>query len=202
MKKYIVELTAEERKQLKQLVNCGKAQAYRIKHAQILLKAEQGKKGEDWTDQKIVEAFGCHVTTVENIRRRFVEQGLEAATTEQNPLYIGVAKANLAWLSFCHGNVDEVLREGSVALEQWRPFPYPLEWLARWPLLAVVLGQGRIADAVGHARAMLDPAQQRLPDAVTAILEKAVQAREGEEPGSAEQYLRQSIALAGEMGYL
>lgn len=79
MKKYIVELTAEERKQLKQLVNCGKTQAYRIKHAQILLKADQGKKGENWTDEKIVEAFGCHVTTVENIRRRFVEQGLEAA---------------------------------------------------------------------------------------------------------------------------
>ena len=79
MKKYIVELTSEEDKQLKTLVQRGKVEGYKIKHAQILLKANQDKHGEAWSDSQIARAFGCHVTTVENVRRRFVVSGYEAA---------------------------------------------------------------------------------------------------------------------------
>ena len=80
MKKYVVELTREEQRDLQELVKKGKAAAYKIKHANILLKADQAKGGPAWTDEQIVEAFGCHVTTVANVRKRFVEEGLEAAT--------------------------------------------------------------------------------------------------------------------------
>ena len=79
MKKYIVELTSEERKQLQQLVKKGKVAGYKIRHAQMLLKADQGKKDPCWPDVQVAEAFGVHVTTVERLRKRFVEQGLEAA---------------------------------------------------------------------------------------------------------------------------
>ncbi len=44
-KKYIVELSSEEREELETLVNKGKAAAYKRKHAEILLKADQGKQG-------------------------------------------------------------------------------------------------------------------------------------------------------------
>ena len=44
-KKYIVELTGNERSQLQALVQKGKAAAYKIKHAHILLKADQGPEG-------------------------------------------------------------------------------------------------------------------------------------------------------------
>lgn len=79
MKKYVVELTSEERKQLKELVKKGKVAGYKIRHAQMLLKADQGKQGPGWQDEQIAEAFGAHLTTVERLRKRFVEQGLEAA---------------------------------------------------------------------------------------------------------------------------
>lgn len=79
MKKYIVELTIEERKQLESLIRKGKVAGYKIQHAQILLKADQGEHGPAWKDKDIAEAFRSHKTTVENIRRRFVEFGLEAA---------------------------------------------------------------------------------------------------------------------------
>jgi len=79
MKKYVVELTSEERKQLKVLVKKGKVAGYKIRHAQMLLKADQGKQGPGWQDKQIAEAFGAHLTTVERLRKRFVEQGLEAA---------------------------------------------------------------------------------------------------------------------------
>ena len=76
-KRYIVRLNDEERQHLNNLVNKGKAQAYKIKHANILLKADAD--GPAWKDQQIAEAFGCHRTTIEEIRKRFVLQGLESA---------------------------------------------------------------------------------------------------------------------------
>jgi hypothetical protein len=79
MKKYIVELTSEERKQLQQLVKRGKVPGYKIRHAQMLLKADQGNHGPGWPDVQVAEVFASHVTTVERLRKRFVEQDLEAA---------------------------------------------------------------------------------------------------------------------------
>jgi transposase len=78
-KKYIVELTSEEHSELQRMVKKGKAAAYKIKHAHILLNADQGSEGPGWKDDEIARTFYCHVTTVENVRRRLVEHGLEAA---------------------------------------------------------------------------------------------------------------------------
>jgi transposase len=78
-KKYIVELTSEERSELQAMVQKGRAAASKIKHAHIILNADQGPGGPGWTDVDIAKTFHCHVTTVENVRRRLVEHGLEAA---------------------------------------------------------------------------------------------------------------------------
>jgi len=79
MKKYLVELTSEERRQLEGLVKKGKVAGYKIRHAQMLLKADQGKQGPGWHDRQIAEAFGAHLATVERLRKRLVEEGLQAA---------------------------------------------------------------------------------------------------------------------------
>jgi len=76
-KKYIVRLTAEEQKELENLVKKGKTQAYRIKHANILLAIDSD--GPNWPDYQTAKAYKCHQNTVRNVRQRFVEQGLEAA---------------------------------------------------------------------------------------------------------------------------
>ena len=76
-KKYIVRLTAKERKALENLVKKGKTQAYRIKHANILLAVDAG--GPNWPDHQVAKAYRCHQKTVVNVRQRFVEQGFEAA---------------------------------------------------------------------------------------------------------------------------
>lgn len=78
-KKYIVELTSEERSELEAMVKKGKAAAYKIKHAHVLLNADQGPEGPRWKDAEIAKTFHCHVTTVENVRRRLVEHGLQVA---------------------------------------------------------------------------------------------------------------------------
>lgn len=79
MKKYIVELSVEERKLLEHLRKKERVQPYRRTHAEILLLADQAPGGTAWIDERIAQAVGVTKRTVENIRQRLVEQGLEAA---------------------------------------------------------------------------------------------------------------------------
>jgi transposase len=76
-KKYIVRLTSQERKHLEEFVSRGKRAAYKINHANILLKADAD--GPAWSDEAIAEAFSVHEHTVRNVRERFVEHGMDAA---------------------------------------------------------------------------------------------------------------------------
>jgi len=80
MKKvFIVRLTDEDRLELDSLICKGKASALTLTRARILLKADQGDNSEAWTDAEIAEALDVAPKTVFNIRRRWVEEGLEAA---------------------------------------------------------------------------------------------------------------------------
>ena len=85
MKKYIVTLTAEERQQLSDLIATGKAAARKLAHARVLLHADAAADGPAWTDQRIAEAVAVGRATVERVRQRFVEQGLDAALNPQKP---------------------------------------------------------------------------------------------------------------------
>ncbi len=71
-KKYLVDLTADERESLRQLVRRGKHSSRKVTRARILLLATEGA-----TDEQIVAALSIGVATVERTRKRFVEEGLE-----------------------------------------------------------------------------------------------------------------------------
>ena len=99
-KKYIVRLTEQEREQRAAWIRKGKLAAYKIKHANMLLKADAA--GAAWSDEAISGAFSVHTHTVAGMRERFVEQGLEAALNRkkqarpsQPPLCDGEAEAHL-----------------------------------------------------------------------------------------------------------
>lgn len=70
-KKYLVDLTADDREQLRQLVRRGKHSSRKVTRARILLLAADGS-----TDEQIAAALSCGIKTVERTRRRFVEEGL------------------------------------------------------------------------------------------------------------------------------
>ena len=78
-KRYVVRLTLEERGRLGRLVSVGKGAAAKLTHARVLLQADQSGTGSGWTDARIAEGLGISTRTVEHIRQRFVEEGLEAA---------------------------------------------------------------------------------------------------------------------------
>src|ERR1035437_5096093 len=79
MKKYRVTLTEQERAELQRLLSRGKGEVRMLKHAQILLKADESPHGPQWDDARIAEALEAGVTTVERCRERFVIEGFEAA---------------------------------------------------------------------------------------------------------------------------
>lgn len=79
-KKYIVDLTTDEREQLLQLIRKGKPSARKVTRARILLKADEG-----FTDEQIVAALSTGDATVERTRKRFVEEGLGALNERPRP---------------------------------------------------------------------------------------------------------------------
>ena len=85
-KRYRVTLEAEERERLRRLISTGKGgAARRLTHARILLQADEAEGGPAWVDRAIAEALSASVATVERVRQRFVEGGLEAALSPRPP---------------------------------------------------------------------------------------------------------------------
>ena len=77
--RYRVTLTKEERKDLETLTRNGKTGAKKFIHARALLLCDAGTDGPAWTVAKVAEALGITSRTIEHLKKRFVEEGLEAA---------------------------------------------------------------------------------------------------------------------------
>ncbi len=82
---YRVFLDERERAELRGLVGSGVASARMLTRARILLKADHGEGGPGWSDAAIAGALDVHPGTVQRVRRRFVEEGLEATLARKRP---------------------------------------------------------------------------------------------------------------------
>jgi hypothetical protein len=78
MKKYIINLTQEERDTLKKIIAAGRGPARMFTRARILLKADQAEQGPSWPDEQISDALDVTVQTIERVRKQFVEEGFDA----------------------------------------------------------------------------------------------------------------------------
>jgi Homeodomain-like domain len=79
MKRCRVTLAGEEREELARLLGRGRADVRELKHAQVLLEADEAEGGPGWTDERIVEALDVGLASVQRLRRRSVEEGFAAA---------------------------------------------------------------------------------------------------------------------------
>ena len=84
-KKYKVTLTAEERAQLKELISKGKTAARKLAHARVLLACDETDEGRGASDTKVAEEVHVSRSTVERVRKAFVEAGLESALNAKRP---------------------------------------------------------------------------------------------------------------------
>lgn len=102
MKKWIVSLPSEERDRLERIVRVGTAAAYKIRHANLLLAVDESPCGARFTDADAARALGISVRTIESLRERYVEEGLEAALGRKKrerpsvtPMFDGKKEARL-----------------------------------------------------------------------------------------------------------
>jgi transposase len=77
--RYRVTLTQEEREELETLTKRGKTHAKRFVQARALLLCDAGDNGPAWKVEDVAEALGITSRTIEHLKKRFVESGLEAA---------------------------------------------------------------------------------------------------------------------------
>jgi hypothetical protein len=80
-KKYIVRLTAKERRELREVVKKLAGSSQKVRRAQMLLKTDAA--GPAWTDERIAEAFDSRTRTVEKLRERFVTEGFASTLAGQ-----------------------------------------------------------------------------------------------------------------------
>lgn len=77
--RYRVTLTGEERQHLEALTKKGKGTARKFIHARALLLCDHAAQREPWKVAQVAKALGVTSRTVEHVKQRFVEEGLEAA---------------------------------------------------------------------------------------------------------------------------
>ena len=107
--------------------------------------------------------------------RSLAPEALAAAEAAGYPEYVAEAKATMAWVAWREERPQDVLVLAKEALELWGAVvaTHPFKWPCLWPLIAVRLTAGRVADAVDASRHLLLPTQQRLPDELEALVEAA-----------------------------
>ena len=86
VKRYRVRLSEEEQQGLRSLVSKGRAAAYKQTHARILLLCDENQADGAMKDEEIARALKLGTATVERVRRRGVEEGLEAALGRRQQL--------------------------------------------------------------------------------------------------------------------
>jgi class 3 adenylate cyclase/tetratricopeptide (TPR) repeat protein len=136
--------------------------------------------------------------------RSYIERSLGAAEAGGMVEYITLAKANQSWLAWRAGNLAEAEREGRTALEELRalPIPYPLHWLALWPLLAAALARDDTETAVAHAQALLPAPQQPPPEQLASLLTSGIDAWDRGRRDAATRNLRAAVEVAQDLAYL
>lgn len=84
-KRYKVTLTQSERTELTELTRRGKTPRAKFLHARALLLCDAGDYGDPWKVADVAAALGISSRTVEHIKQRFVEEGLQSALVRKAP---------------------------------------------------------------------------------------------------------------------
>lgn len=105
-KRYVVDLTREEREQLQALLKKKGLATKKRKRVEVLLKVDEGEGGPGWSHARAADAFDVHVNTVSSVAKKLVVEGVEAAITRKkhsrpgrNAVIAGDAEATLVALA-------------------------------------------------------------------------------------------------------
>jgi tetratricopeptide (TPR) repeat protein len=134
--------------------------------------------------------------------RRHVSLSTAAAKSGRMPVYVGAAKANMAWLALREGDSAEAERLARQSLEYWEGVDYPIRWLALLPLVSIMVENERLLEAVEYASALIHPSQHILSKELQSLIQEAIEAWEKRRENVAIKILKQAGRLAEKLGYL
>jgi hypothetical protein len=135
--RYKVTLDSQERDMLQRIATCGTHRSQKVLNALILLGCDQGPfQDRPLTNQRIAEALPVSMKKIDRIKRRFVENGVEAALDKQ--------KAKRTYARKADGDVEAHL----IALSCGKPPRGHARWSLR--LLADRMVELRYVDAISH----------------------------------------------------
>lgn len=77
--RYKITLTKEERDKLEAMTRSGKIASKKFMNARAVLLCDAGPHGKPWKVVDVAEALGVTSRTIEHLKERFVEEGLESA---------------------------------------------------------------------------------------------------------------------------
>lgn len=78
MIKYTIHLTKMEREELMAIISKGSHTSQTFRSAYILLNCDEGKYAEKVTNEQISKVLKVGMRTIDRIKRRFIEDGMEA----------------------------------------------------------------------------------------------------------------------------
>jgi len=135
--KYKVTLTQEERQQLEVIATRGRHSSQQVLNALILLKCDAGPfQDRQVTNQAIADVLPVSMKKIDRVKRRFVEEGLEAA--------LGKRPAARAYQRKADGDFEARL----IALSCGQPPPGHARWSLR--LLADRMVELAYVDTISH----------------------------------------------------
>jgi transposase len=136
-KKYIVHLEAQERQELMSLVSKGRHASGVIRRARILLQVDVSADGLGWKDAQVAQGLGISIRGIEMLRRRFVEEGLDACLKRRESRFPNIRH-----------KIDGEKEARLIALSCSAPPPGRRRWTLR--LLADRLVELQVVDNISH----------------------------------------------------
>jgi len=136
--------------------------------------------------------------------RTDAEQTLALASKLQMVEYIAMAKANLAWVAWKDGRLQDVEELGEEALALWHGMEDPLgsDWIALWPLIAVASEHDNFSKAIDSMRGLLAEGQYPLADAVMADCRAAIDCSMRDDREALRNCLDRALQTASAFHYL
>jgi transposase len=135
--RYKVTLSEEERRELEQITTRGRHNSQKLLNALILLKCDEGKfQYSKITNQAIADVLPVSLKKIERVKRRFVEEGMDAALEKRKAERANTRKAD--------GDFEAHL----VALSCGRPPSGHSRWSLR--LLADRMVELQHVDSISH----------------------------------------------------
>jgi len=94
MVRYKVTLTKDEREQLTEIINKGFHSSQKFRNSYILLNVDEGEFSEKVTNQKISDVLKVGMRTIDRVKKKFVEEGLESVLERQTGTRVYEVKAD------------------------------------------------------------------------------------------------------------